>query len=372
LLLSELTRAAPRLALVGLAKNTGKTVTLNALLAELAASGTPVGVTSIGRDGEHHDVIDFRIDKPRVRLEEGSLIATTDSLLSASGTAHEVLDRTGIGTPLGEVLIARVLAAGELEVAGPSAAQDARAVADAMLAHGAEQTLIDGAIDRRAASSPRVADGLVACTGAVLSEDVHEVVTRTREAIELVRLPTLAQDSPLGKAVRALELGVAGHGGALLADDGDADADADAEPTLLPARYALTAQPGEVAALLSENPRATAIAVSGAMPESFVRDVALAARRGRREITLVVADATHVFMHERGLEHYAAQRVRVAVLAPIDLLALTVNPVAPQSHSFDSARLRELLTEEIPGVPIFDVLHPSYRGAQPAISRPLP
>ena len=241
-----------------------------------------------------------------------------------------------------------------------------------MLAHGAEQTLIDGAIDRRAASSPRVADGLVACTGAVLSEDVHEVVTRTREAIELVRLPTLAQDSPLGKAVRALELGVAGHGGALLADDGDADADADAEPTLLPARYALTAQPGEVAALLSENPRATAIAVSGAMPESFVRDVALAARRGRREITLVVADATHVFMHERGLEHYAAQRVRVAVLAPIDLLALTVNPVAPQSHSFDSARLRELLTEEIPGVPIFDVLHPSYRGAQPAISRPLP
>jgi hypothetical protein len=367
LLLSELTRAAPRLALVGLAKNTGKTVTLNALLAELAATGTPVGVTSIGRDGEQHDVIDFRIDKPRVRLVEGSLIATTDALLSASGTAHEVLDRTGIGTPLGEVLIARVLAAGELEVAGPSAAEDARAMADAMLAHGAEQTLIDGAIDRRAASSPRVADGLVACTGAVLSEDVHEVVMRTREAVELVRLPTLSEDSPLAKAVRALELGRGAHGGALLAGDGAGAGEA----ALLPARYALTAQAGEVAALLSEHPDAAAIAVSGALPESFVRDVASAARRARREVTLLVSDATHVFMNERGLDHYGAQGVHVAVLAPIDLLALTVNPVAPQSHSFDSARLRDLLAQEIPGVPIFDVLHPSYRGAQPAVTRPV-
>ena len=32
---------------------------------------------------------------------------------------------------------------------------------------GAEQVLIDGAIDRRAASSPAVADGLVMATGAV-------------------------------------------------------------------------------------------------------------------------------------------------------------------------------------------------------------
>ncbi|HEX5224000.1 MAG TPA: hypothetical protein VFW29_02610 [Solirubrobacteraceae bacterium] len=364
MLLSELTRAAPRLALVGLAKNTGKTVTLNALLAELSAAGTPVGVTSVGRDGEQHDVIDFRIDKPRVRLEEGSLVATTDALLSASGTGHELLDRTGIGTPLGEVVIARLLSAGEVEVAGPSAAQDARAMADAMLAHGAEQALIDGAIDRRAASSPHVADGLVACTGAVLSEDVHEVVARTREAIELVRLPTLAADGPLGAAAHALALAGSEHGAAVLSADG-------AGAALLPARYALTAQAAEIAALLAEHRDAAAIAVSGALPESFVRDVALAARRSRREITLVVADATHVFVHERGVEHYRAQGVRLAVLAPIDLLALTVNPVAPQSHSFDSARLRDLLSEEIAGVPIFDVLHPSYRGAQPPVSRAL-
>ena len=73
MLLRELTETARRLALVGLAKNTGKTVTLTVLLRELAAAGRTVGVTSVGRDGEEHDAIDARIDKPRVHLQAGAI-----------------------------------------------------------------------------------------------------------------------------------------------------------------------------------------------------------------------------------------------------------------------------------------------------------
>ena len=153
-MLIDLTSSSRRLALVGLAKNTGKTETLAALLRELHAAGRTVGVTSVGRDGEEHDVIDARIAKPRVRLQAGSLLASTDELLRASGLAHEVLEQTDARTPLGRVLIARLQQAGPVEVAGPSAAVQVREAADAMLAHGAEQVLIDGAIDRRAASSP--------------------------------------------------------------------------------------------------------------------------------------------------------------------------------------------------------------------------
>jgi hypothetical protein len=36
---------------------------------------------------------------------------------------------------------------------------------------------------------------------------------------------------------------------------------------------------------------------------------------------------------------------------------------------FDSARLRTLLAEQVQGVPIFDVMHPEYLGAQPAAHR---
>ena len=64
-------------------------------------------------------MIDFRIEKPRVELPAGSLVATTDSLLRASGIPHELLERTGVRTPLGEVLIARLKGPGAIEVAGP-------------------------------------------------------------------------------------------------------------------------------------------------------------------------------------------------------------------------------------------------------------
>src|SRR5580692_10998719 len=191
--LAELTAPARRLALVGLAKNTGKTETLAALLRELQTRGRRVGVTSVGRDGEERDVIDIRIEKPRVELWAGSLVATTDALLRAGAIPHEIVSETGVRTPLGRVLIARLLTRGTIEVAGPSAAADVREVADTMLAHGAEQVLIDGAIDRRAASSPAVSDGLVMSTGAALHEEIEQVVARTRDAVELVRLPELAQ-----------------------------------------------------------------------------------------------------------------------------------------------------------------------------------
>ena len=62
-----------------------------------------------------------------------------------------------------------------------------------MIGFGAEQVLIDGAIDRRAASSPAVADGLVMATGAILDEDIEEVVAATKDAVDLVRLPAAGE-----------------------------------------------------------------------------------------------------------------------------------------------------------------------------------
>ena len=328
---------AQRLALVGLAKNTGKTVALAALLRELAALGRRVGVTSVGRDGEERDAIDSRIEKPRIELPGGSLVATTDALLRASGLPHELLEQTGVRTPLGEVLIVRLRGPGAVEVAGPSAAADVRAASDAMLAHGAEQVLIDGAIDRRAASSPDVSDGLIMSTGAVLDRDIEEVVRQTGEAVELVRLP------------------VVGEG---------------CEPLELPPRFALTAESEQVAALLDAHPDAHRLLVAGALPDRFLHDLLHAAHRRQREIVLVVSDPTKVFLSKRGPAWYRTQGIDIQTQRSIDLKAITVNPVAPQSHRFDSAQLRALLAETIDDVPIVDVLDRDCAGTpEPATRR---
>jgi hypothetical protein len=354
-LLSELTASARRLALVGLAKNTGKTEALGALLRELEGDGRRVGVTSVGRDGEERDVIDFRIEKPRIELAGGSLVATTDGLLRASGLPHELLDETSIRTPLGRVLIVRLRGPGAIEVAGPSGAEDVREVADAMLAHGAEQVLIDGAIDRRAASSPDVADGLLVSTGAVLSEDIDEVVLQTLDAIELVRLPRVDDGTDAGRRVRAIAAGAPHSTSQFVGEEG--------EPVALPPRFILSGDAEQVAQLLDANPSARWLIVSGALPDRFLRTILHAAHRRRRELVLVVSDPTRVFLSKRGPAWYRRQGIQIETLNAIALEAITVNPVAPQSHRFDSAELRALLADAIPDIPFFDVLDPAYRSA---------
>jgi hypothetical protein len=349
-LLSELTAPARRLALVGLAKNTGKTVALTALLEEHERAGRVVGVTSVGRDGEEHDVIDFRIEKPRVTLAPGSIVATTDELLRASGLRHELLERTAARTPLGRVLIARLSEAGSIEVAGPSAAGAVSEVSRRMLALGAQQALIDGAIDRRAASSPDVADGLVLSTGAVLSADIEAVVSRTSDAVALARLPNVQTD---GEGARLRELAEQ-RGVSLLVDE-------DLNAVELPPRFVLTAEPPVIEHhLLGAAGTPRWLLVAGALPEGFVRALAVALRRRSRELGVIVADSTKVFLSERGLAWYERHGVRLHALRPLALLAITVNPLAPQSHRFDSERLCALLREAIPDVPVLDVLGPAY------------
>jgi hypothetical protein len=213
-----------------------------------------------------------------------------------------------------------------------------------MLAHGAEQVLIDGALDRRAASSPAVSDGLVLSTGAALHEDIERVVAHTRNAVELVRLPAVREPH-----VRAL----AESGAASSLVGGP-----DEEPLTLHPRFALTSTAADIAQLLRARPEATHLLVQGALCEPFLAEL-LSARAlvpgGRDSLTLVVADATRVFLTDHGPEWYRRQGLAIEVLAPVDLRALTVNPVAPHSHSFDSLRLRALLEEAIPDVPVLDV-----------------
>lgn len=335
-MLSDLLAADRRLALVGLAKNTGKTVTLAAILAEHAAEGHHVGVTSIGRDGEEHDVIDARIDKPRILLQAGDLVASTAALLRASGVTHERLAQTGMRTPLGEVVIARLAERGTIEVAGPSAAADVREVSDAMLDLGAEQVLIDGAIDRRAASSPAVADGLVLATGAVLGQDIEEVVSRTRDAVDLVRLPAAGRQNVQGRL---------------------AYEDHDEAAIMLDRRLVLEAEPRTIAALLREHPQASSLCVQGALSERFLEGLLAARRELRgRELRIVVGDPTHVFLSSRGPSWYARQGIAIEAQRTIDLRAITVNPVAPHSHRFESQRLREAIATAVADVPVLDVL----------------
>jgi hypothetical protein len=194
-----------------------------------------------------------------------------------------------------------------------------------------------------------VADGLVIATGAVLAEDIEEVVSRTRNAIALVRLGSVPQDTPEEGRLRELAAGQ-DSGVSLMVDD-------QLQHHPLPSRFVLTAEPPKIQDFFSIGSRPRWLLVSGALPEAFLQGLAsFVCRTGARPVTVIVENPTKVFLSERSVEHYRKAGVELQTLRSIRLLALTVNPVAPQSHSFDSGRLRELIAAAVPDVPVLDVL----------------
>jgi len=327
---------ARRIAFVGLAKNTGKTTALTTLIPELGARGERLGVTSVGRDGEIADVLDHTIRKPAVPLPAGSLVATTDALLDR-GVAHQVVARTGHRTPLGRVVVAELGEPAALEVAGPGTGKGIREISELMLAHGCDRVLIDGSIDRRATAAPFVADGVVVATGAVLGSDPETAVRWTRTAVDVAQAPVLA-DPRIRDLARA-------HAANLLVTGSY-------ETVAVAPQLPLTGSGSMVASLFQDYPTARYLLVRGAPCEPFVEHVLRARLPG--PVTLVVADATRIFLSRRGVRWYARHGVRIETLGSTTLCAITVNPVAPGSHHMPALQAR--IAAEIGEIPVLDVL----------------
>lgn len=334
------------MAFVGLAKNTGKTVSLVTLISELSTLGRRLAITSIGRDGEEFDAIQPRISKPPIRCPAGTLVATAAPLLRRAGAEHEVLGRTGIRTPLGEVQIARLGEPAKVEVAGPSSSAEIRSVVDEMLALGADQAIIDGSIDRRAAAAPDVADAVIMATGAVLDEEIESVVSHTGRAVEMISLPAVDDQ-------RLRDLAEGATGQSVLA------AGETVQP--LPARFALTAEAGRLPDDLRPTEHSeTTLVLGGVVPERLLE--ALAPGRRRSRLRVIASSPTNVFIHSHSPAWYRRRGLDLEVLRQVELTALTVNPEAPLSHRFDSTRLRQTIEAVLPRrLPVIDVREPGYR-----------
>jgi hypothetical protein len=145
-LLSELFDTIPsRLAVLGMAKNAGKTVTLNRILAWAADQTSIFGITSIGRDGEPEDVL-TKTKKPAITLYPGMLFATGEQWLKNATLTYELLEHTAIQTYFGTIVIGRVTQKGEIQVSGANTNAEHERVMQRLEANGASRVLVDGAM----------------------------------------------------------------------------------------------------------------------------------------------------------------------------------------------------------------------------------
>jgi len=330
-------------AVIGMAKNTGKTVALNRLAAEAVRAGLTVGLTSIGRDGEQLDAL-YNTPKPPVHLPAGALLASAAGALARARAPLTVLEDTGFVTPLGEVRIARAAAGGTVELAGPHPAGELRAVCRRMLSLGAQLVIIDGAFDRVAGAAPALADGVILATGAALDRSMQNAVERTRWRVEQMRLPPVD-----GKWRDAARRAVSGGGLAVIEEKG---------VKLLPVRTAL-AVGGQLAEVLGPDVRA--VAAAGAVGDRLLEILTAARERGWSG-QLIIRDATCLFAEPAVWRRFCARGGEVRVLEPVRLLAVTVNPVSPQGYRFEARDFLRAVAEAVRPLPVFDVVREETSG----------
>lgn len=324
------------LAIIGMEKNVGKTTVLNHLLQEARDVGfsRTLAITSIGRDGEEKDLVTSTM-KPKIYVYPGTLVATARDFLKNCDVTKEILATTGISTSVGEVVIFRAKSAGFVEIAGPSGVEDARRIKELFLGIDANCFyLVDGALSRKSTAGHFLTDGAILATGAALDNSMAKVVEKTLTMVEIFESPEiLPEDRRLIE--KALE-----KGRLVLVDD---------EVHTLETDLAFTAG-RELAEKIHKGTRL--IAAKGVITDSFL--TTLMAGADLRGKTLVIEDATRLFISTDLWRKLKRLDLTIRVLQKIKLIGLSINPFNPRGIHFDSFSLEKALRTGTT-LPIYDV-----------------
>ena len=320
------------LSITGMAKNTGKTVALNYLLEQLRLRGKRVAVTSIGIDGEKTDQV-TQTEKPEIELYEGTIFVTSEYHYRQRLLLSEILDLSDDSTSLGRLVTARVLQAGKVILSGPATTVGVRRVLDRMGEYGVDLTIVDGALSRKSHAAPTITDGLILSTGAAIAPDLNTIVKKTSELHDLMQL--LEYETEYTEVLMQEENGIFA-----LTDEGYTSLNIPS--SLLSDKYK--------AELFSHGNK---LFISG-----ILTDMMLNFLRMQPEVknsVVVVKDFTKVFVTPMNLKLFMSKGGRLCVLRRPNLIAVTVNPVAPSGFTLPSKVLVEAM-QKVFAVPVVDVM----------------
>lgn len=327
-----------RLAVVGVAKNCGKTTALNGLLKRRREGGkTPPALVSAGIDGESEDVL-LGTEKPPIYVAKHQWVATAETALRESTARFEYVNTLGFSTPLGEVFVCRALEGGKVALSGLRHRRELVDAVQALAQRGPGPVWIDGAYGRVVAAHPEVAAAVVVATGAICGDNVREVVETTGDLVSRLGIAAVDEDDAKGR--EAIERAV--DEGCVVVVDGD---DGVVELNTASAVTGLEE--------LSERWDSTveAVAIPGLISDRVVEEL-LTLGEGRR---LYVPDGT-VIHTEVALWRKLHKRWNVRAQRTIDVVGISYNPTAVTGATVDAGLLESALKEQFPDMPVFDPL----------------
>lgn len=339
MLLEHIKDKYKRISIVGMSKNSGKTVALNYLIGEAYNEGINIGITSIGRDGESIDIV-TDTDKPPIYVEEGTILATSTKMIQLGDANIEILRVTEYRTPLGEIIIGRVRDSGYVQIAGPQLLSEVRSVTDMMLSFGAEFAIIDGALDRLSQAAPHISEAAILSVGAVLSRDMNIVIEQAIHTATTLSLEQIKDEN-----VRSLARDIIDKNEtAVIDEDGDVD--------IVQIKTALGS--GHI---IAEHLRDDSkyLVISGCLVKNTIEDIVRTTRR-YKDVEIIIKDGTRVFIQPKDWLRFIKMGINISVLDGINVVAITLNPYAPTGYYFQPEEFLSKMKSYIENIPIVDLV----------------
>lgn len=325
------------LSIVGLEKNVGKTECLNYILSRLPLEVKSIAVTSIGIDGENKDQV-TATKKPEIYLREGMYFSTAEAHYRARRLVSELVEITSERSSLGRIVTGKVVVGGKVLISGPSSGPSLKRWVKSTKDLGVGLTIIDGAISRLSSASPAISKAMVLSTGAAYSSNMNTLVQKTKFVVELINLPVV--EDAVVEAFDTVENGVWG-----ISCSGDV------------VDFGITSSLaiGSLERDITQDMKY--IFVAGALTDKFLN---LVGNSGNiKKVTLVVRDFTKIFVNEMLYRNFVSRGGRIVVLQKSKLVAVCVNPTAPNGYVLDSDILCEKLQEAIK-LPVYDIVRNRY------------
>lgn len=324
-------------AVVGTAKNVGKTVTMSYLAHELSSRGLSVGLVSSGRDGETTDSFTGE-PKPSVVPPEGSWVATAEGVLGESGSVMEIADVSERPGLLGRLVLGRVREPSPLELVGPGSVRELGEVVRALRWLGADVVLVDGALDRVAAANPKVTDAVILSTGAASGVNLRAIADRIGFLTWLWSRPTPSDPQVRRLAAQAVQLRRVSF------------IDRAPSPVLRATQFRTCL--GFEEEILSRAGDAGFVVVPGAVNHTFLAGAGSWPKS--QDFAVITPSAVNVFVDEDpGVPIFAVDEMRI--------LAVTVNPVSYRGISYEPKEMVEAVADGVSRrsgirLPVFDVV----------------
>jgi len=331
--IQDLIKPYRTISIIGLEKNVGKTTTLNDLIRQTWQI-SPIGLTSIGRDGEKIDTF-FNNPKPRIYIKKGSFFATSRELLNRCDVTKEILETTGINTPLGEIVLIRALSNGYVELAGPSQTRYLADICHSLLTYGSQYVFVDGAISRKTLAAPTITDATIIATGAAVHINMDEVIQKTVHLVKLLTWPQIEDPQIIDKIQTIPRIGIIDNSYNLQILD---------IPTTLHSIQ-------QILPYLSENTHY--LIVKGVITDEFL-EVLMKQCSNYSNFTIIIEDGTKLFLSEQTINKFEKTGGKLKVIREIRVLYITINPKSPDGNDFDPSQFLDALRLSL-SIPIINL-----------------